>query len=349
MASLVALAGCGTLGSTDIANARAAYSEVIRRTDDEQLLRMIVQTRYGESHSFLLVSSVTSNLSFRGTAGAQFGIGPESSFAGNLVPLSAGVAYEENPTISYVPRQGPQYMRDLLSPIGIEMLVLLIGAVDDPAWVLRLCVDQANGLRRPPGDDAIAPGAADGSLARSLELLGLLIRDRAAAIGRGTGTDGPFVLVVHDRDGAQEAAVRELLQLLGLSSSFDPTAPMLIPVRHALHDGTQPGIDLITRSPYDLLRLAAAGVEVPQRDSDANVAAPADWSVAGGASPLVVRTSPGRPAASAVAIEHRGTWFYVDDADWASKQGFLLMRVLVLARLQEEPGAGRPVLTLPVG
>ena len=36
---------------------------------------------------------------------------------GNIVPFSTSFAYEENPTISYTPIDGAEYVRELLSPI----------------------------------------------------------------------------------------------------------------------------------------------------------------------------------------------------------------------------------------
>lgn len=48
----------------------------------------------------LAVASVTANVRIQANVGAQFGVGPESNYSGNLVPLRAGALYEENPTIS---------------------------------------------------------------------------------------------------------------------------------------------------------------------------------------------------------------------------------------------------------
>lgn len=357
---LGAVAGCGTVGSLDIANARAAYNEVIRRTDDEQLLRMIVQTRYGESHSALVVSSVTSNLTFTSTLGAQFGVGSASNYAGNLVPLSAGVAYAENPTISYVPRQGEQYIEDLLSPIGLEVVALLFGAVDHPGWLLSLCVEQINGVR-----SGTKGSAHDARVwARAVEIIDELNRTCSIAIARHS--DGTtFVLGIHDYSPAHQEAIRELLQGFRLDPVTVDGGPVVIPMRLAFKTRRTDILDIVTRSPYDLLRLASAGVEVPAADLAAGVTDPSITATARDAArevgvgavpehpslivPLRIQSSSTRPRHSVVAVEHRGTWFSIDETDWASKQGFLLLRVLVLGRIQNDSGSTRPVLTLPVG
>ena len=54
-----ALAGCAVVGPASISNGRAAYTDVITHTNDQQLLNMIVRTRYTESATLLQVASIT--------------------------------------------------------------------------------------------------------------------------------------------------------------------------------------------------------------------------------------------------------------------------------------------------
>src|SRR5512136_1209895 len=99
------IAGCGrvfgaraTLGPGAIIRGRGLYNEVITATNNEQTLAQIVRARYGEPAGLLSVASVTANLRAAETTNAQFGIGPSSNYSGNIVPLSVGVAFEDNPT-----------------------------------------------------------------------------------------------------------------------------------------------------------------------------------------------------------------------------------------------------------
>ena len=123
---LCTLSGCAVVGPRSISMGRATYNEAINVTADEQILLAIVKGCYGETFSLLAVSSVAANVSFRVNAGAEVGIGSQENYAGNLVPFSGGVAYEENPTISYVPVQGEKYLHQLLSPIPIRTLLLFL-------------------------------------------------------------------------------------------------------------------------------------------------------------------------------------------------------------------------------
>lgn len=91
------------------------------------MLLSIVRGRYGETFSLLAVRGVHANVRFRTNADVNAGFGPEADYDGNLVPFSGGVAYEENPTIAYAPVQGEQYLRQLLSPIPLDILVLFCG------------------------------------------------------------------------------------------------------------------------------------------------------------------------------------------------------------------------------
>ena len=105
---------------------RADYNEAINKTEDEQMLLSIVKGRYGETFSLLAVNGVAANVRFRTNAGVEAGFGPSENFDGNLVPFSGGLAYEENPTITYAPVQGEQYLRQLMSPIPLDILVLIV-------------------------------------------------------------------------------------------------------------------------------------------------------------------------------------------------------------------------------
>ncbi len=119
------LMGCTTLGPQYIASGRAAYNEVINYTEDQQMLTAIVRTRYGETISMLAVTNVTANVRFSAAAEAQFGIGRRESYESNLIPLSTGLAFEDNPTISYAPIEGEEQFDRLMSPIPLNFVVIL--------------------------------------------------------------------------------------------------------------------------------------------------------------------------------------------------------------------------------
>jgi hypothetical protein len=74
---------------------------------------------------------------------------------------------------------------------------------------------------------------------------------------------------------------------------------------------------------------------------------PFDWSRLTG-KVMAVHSQKERPASAAVAVQHRGWWFYIADNDTNSKITFSLLNTLF--QLQATTGAGKsPLLTLPVG
>src|SRR5215475_8790660 len=155
-AAILWLCGCGrflgpraTLGPGTIVRGRQLYSEVISDTNNQQTLELIIRARYGEPWGLLSVATVTANVRTTALANSQFGVGPTANYQGNLVPLSLGLAYEEKPTIAYSPVQGERYAKNILSPIGLDMLVLLVSMEHPPHELIPILVKQVNGLQNP--------------------------------------------------------------------------------------------------------------------------------------------------------------------------------------------------------
>ena len=137
---------CNSLGPSAIRNGREAYNEAIRVTDEQQLLKALVMLRYGSWGSMLAVTSVTANVRVRASAAVEAGFGPDRDYAGSLVPLAVGIVYEENPTISYAPLQGEQFIRQLMAPLPLDLFVLLVSGLD-PSWTFAALVRRVNDMR----------------------------------------------------------------------------------------------------------------------------------------------------------------------------------------------------------
>ena len=164
-AALSTMCGCAVVGPAGIQGGRGVYTDAIRQTEAEQTLRLIVGLRYAESPTMLAVSSVTANMKLTSNVGADFGIGPSRDYAGNLVPLNAGVAYQENPTISYTPLSGEQYTSQLLSPTPLDLYLLLLDT-GHGELVFRMLTERVNGAM-----NSSETGRTDDSFRRLTELL----------------------------------------------------------------------------------------------------------------------------------------------------------------------------------
>ena len=175
--SALGFSGCAVVGPQSITAGRGVYAEVINRTEDEQILNVIVRQRYDETFGMMSVASVTANLRFSTQAGTNIGIGDSDNYAGNLVPFSAGVAYEENPTISYVPLSGEEFMRRMLSPVSVNEWALLGGTAKHPGHIVR--------PGGPPCQRAAKPAPRSGATLTGVRTLRRAVRP--IATGRRAG------------------------------------------------------------------------------------------------------------------------------------------------------------------
>lgn len=334
--------GCAVVGTEAIGNGRAAYNEIITRTGDEQMLGLIVRTRYGESAGLLAVSAVTANVHVTGSLAAELGIGPDSSFAGNLVPFSAGAVYEENPTISYTPVQGEKFVRQLLAPLSLEVLVLYTRALRDTELVLELLVERINALRNPL---YAGPSGERDEFLRAAELIARLQREGSAHWVLDPDAAAPVQLVISGYGLEQRDQVRELLDRLGLRALAVEGQDLVLPVRLAVGTSKEARLDLQTRSAYEVLEIAASTVEVPEQHRGAAV--PQYDEIFVPPNFLRIRSSEDRPESALVAFQHRDVWFYIDDSDASSKFAFRMLVSLVGMRLSEMGASAAPTLTIP--
>lgn len=350
--ALSSLCGCGrvlgpraTLGPGAIVRGRGLYSEVISATNNEQTLELIVRARYGEPAGLLSVASVTANLRASATTSSQFGVGPSSNFSGNLVPLALGLAYEENPTIVYTPVQGERYAKAILSPLSLDVLVLIAGSELAPARLVAALLRQVNGLPNP----LYGPPEAHARFEQSIDLLERLKRAGQATWTSMAREPGRFALVIHDYAGNRDAVV-ELLRRWSLPAALaHGDRDIVLPLSLAVGHGTTPELNLVTRSVYDLVSLAAGAVDVPPEHAALGLTDPALDRIPSLQGVLRIQSSPQPPSAPVVvSVRHRGHWFFVaaDDAD--SKLAFQLIQVLLGMSIAERPPQSVPTLTIPV-
>jgi len=336
----MAAQGCAFVGSTSLSNGRSTYNAVINQTENEQILSTIISRRYDETFGMLAVASVTASLRVSATVGANVGIGSNSGYAGNLVPLSAGVAYEENPTISYVPLRGEQFIERMLAPVSAEQMLLLTRMSTSEVEVLRFLVRRANGLVNP----AYSSRPAGEGFDRFVDLYAELRESGSLDIVQSG--EGQFEVLLHDYADGGSRRVEELLRMLGVRADQEKGAPIRLPLRFLVGAPRADSLDLETPSALEVIEAAAEGVEVPEAHLSEGLAR----SVAGADHELIaIRSSQREPDGALVAVKHKGWWFFVDGRDTRSKQAFMILRTLIGMRLDEvPPGPAVPVLTVPV-
>src|SRR5579885_3167528 len=111
---------CGCLGPKAVRYTRIKYNEVIRDTNDQQLLMNIVRLRYADSPVFIDLPTITS----------QFEVAGGGSYAGPNQSVSSAFGYgglsgRDTPTLSYHPREGREIARALLTPLAADLFIVL--------------------------------------------------------------------------------------------------------------------------------------------------------------------------------------------------------------------------------
>lgn len=339
--------GCAGSGPGMLRAGRPLYNEAIAETNNEQLLAMIVRMRYNEPAGLLAVNSVTANMRIRAGAGAQFGIGPDSNYAGNLVPLSAGAFYEDNPTITYTPVQGQEYLRQALSPLPLDITVLLMNSLGDAPGTFTLLLEEINGIQNPiyRTDDA------DTEAARFAEIVDLLalLHQRGILIWAATDDDAhSFVALLRAKN---PEAVTRIARLYDLLSLHDPPALGESNYEHLtvrVSMGDPFGIDVRPRSLFSLFQIAAASVDVPEDHIESGIA-PHIPPTGPASQTISIQRSATRPQTALVSVHHHGWWYSIDATDAQSKATFRLIEAVMTARIADAShNRNTPVLTVPV-
>ncbi|MGB7949390.1 MAG: hypothetical protein WCH75_17010, partial [Candidatus Binatia bacterium] len=244
----LSLAGCQVLGPAALSAGRGAYNDVIARTGSEQTLGLIVRLRYSDPIGLLTVASVTAGLRFSTQAKGEAGFGSPASYAGALVPFSAGVGYEESPTISYLPVDGQAFLREWLAPVPLETLAMAMQAVPRPD-LLVLLVERMNRLR----SGANATLEERTAFHRAATLLAQF-RDLGMALWvQQSGADGGYELILSHYAPGRIAEAEELLGLLDLKGNPAKERTLRIPVAMTVRDGNFEGLAMLTRSLAEIM------------------------------------------------------------------------------------------------
>jgi hypothetical protein len=316
------------------------------------------------------------------------------------VPLSAGVAYEENPIISYAPIDNSAYLSQFLSPIPLETTLLLIRSAEDRRLVCIMLLERINGLKntnRPQADEAMA------SFVRAVEIMaGFFESDLVEFVSLDEQQFGLLIQVEELSWLQRTPELIELMELLELndllgeirwtgqlpsgriagdeqSNASENVATdgqrtskdqkdeyegglagadagaierserdvLVISLRFsAVSDGSS--LALTTRSLFDMVRIAADAMDVPEEHIDRGLTT--ESRINGLAGNLIrIRRSKDRPTDAAVTTRLYDWWYYIEASDTRSKRYFTTLSTLWSAQIASaEQGVRTPLLTLPV-
>ncbi|HEV7508352.1 MAG TPA: hypothetical protein VGS07_25950 [Thermoanaerobaculia bacterium] len=343
--------GCSAqLGPRTIPHARADYGAALVHSWDEQLLLNLVRLRYRDNPLFLEVGSVVTHYSVAAGASASAQVTAQGSDT-LASTLGANLSYIEEPTITYAPLQGDDFVSRLLSPISPANLVLLSQSGWSIERLLLCCVQKVNGLRNATGAAGPTPDYAP-PFAEFHRLAKLLRRLQVAGLIEATvADDGKTVSLLFNLapPGPLADQSDEARKLLGIDGDITTLRVTPATIRKGKDEVAVAG-----RSLLSVLFYFSQAVEVPAEDEKAGRVTVTlkedgqrfDWLEATG-SLMRIRSAAAQPASAAVKVRYRGSWFYIADDDLNSKTTFNLLTYLFALKAGSHQ-IKEPLLTLGI-
>lgn len=326
------------------------YNIAIQNTRDEQLLLNLIRLKYRDTPYFLEVNSVSSQFSL--ATQASIGIDFKEQQIPENVGVGGAVAFSEEPTVTYLPLQGNEFIQKLLSPITIETILLLTNSGWSLERILRLSVQDINNIPNAPTASGPTPETAP-SYEAFLELSGLLkelYQHKMIQLGKIDDHGGSSIVLKVNNGALQNPLIIKLREMLQLEEAS----------RYSVSAGSGDATDglsinINTRSLLGVMYYLSHATEVPEQDKKAGKVTLTldtsgnefDWTrLTQNLFRIKSGQNPGSP--TTIATYYRDHWFYIEDSDLDSKSTFSLLTQLFSLQAGKAEGI-TPVLTLPIG
>ena len=350
LAALLTASGCAQLGPGLVKAGRNDYNQVLAQTDDEEVLLNLVRLRYADNPVFLDVASVSTSFTWnQGLQAEGFKFEPNST--DDRVGVRGNLDYTERPTITYTPLGGADFVRNVLTPVELDSLLLLSRSGWSIERLLRVMANRMSGIDNAREASGPTPGEAPkfADFVRAAKIMRELQRAGLLTFGyRKVGEKTvPAMRIEPEALGSDQ--LRALSTLIGLQPD-----KRIITLDSAARRPRPDAIGIELRSLVGIMFFLSHGVDVPERDiaagrvtaTKADSGELFDWHLVVG-DLLDIKSQDEPPVKAAVAVEYRGSWFYIDDTDIESKYTFMLLGQLSALQAGTIERAG-PLLTLPV-
>lgn len=340
-----ALSGCAQIGPRMISTSRPAYNMAVQQTNDQELLLNLVRIRYRDTTYFTSVERIAatqefnqglggtiSNVDTRNTAALAQPAGTVlSGISATTLGLTPTLSLNEKPTVFYVPLEGEKFVRQLMTPMNPDILLLLVRSGWSIDRVFALGVQEMNGLKNAPTAAGITPGYAPEfrTFREAVRLLRILQREQLLDLVRAPGSDA--IELRFARSAASREETVRLKMLLGLNSTrerFRIVAASEVP--------NPDTIAISTRPLMSALNYLAQAVRVPEADYAKGTAkrtlntdgSAFDWQELL-SDVFLIESATALPEDAATAIEYRNHYFYIANTDLESKATFVLLTQLM--------------------
>ena len=186
LAACAGISGC--LGPKAVRYTRLRYNEVVRDTNDEQLLINIVRLRYADSPVFIDLPNITSQFEIAGRGNYLGGYGNQTPGRSSLG--FGDLSLRDTPTLSYHPREGREIAKALLTPVSADLFIVVNGGAN-LEQLLLFSINDINDVSNAYRATTLLPKVPDDNttFVRGIRLLAAL-RDRdATELSFGTGDE----------------------------------------------------------------------------------------------------------------------------------------------------------------
>jgi hypothetical protein len=176
LAAWAGISGC--LGPKAVRYTRLRYNEVVRDTNDEQLLINIVRLRYADSPVFVDLPNITSQFEIAGRGNYLGGYGNQTPGRASLG--FGDLSLRDTPTLSYHPREGREIAKALLTPLSADLFIVVNGGAN-LEQLLLFAINDINDVSNAYRATTLLPKVPDDNTTylRGIRLLASL-RDRDA-------------------------------------------------------------------------------------------------------------------------------------------------------------------------
>jgi hypothetical protein len=344
--ALLGLASCASIGPATVRRDRLDYAEALAEAAKREILLNIVKLRYADVPSLVTVSQLVAGYTLEGRIDLRSDFFREDFGFSDDVNFGIGGTFSDRPTVTYTPIKGDDFARVMMTPVPPSELIAMLAAGSHADAVLGLGVQSING-RRNWTADARADVPVDRAFDQILALLEGLRADGLLGFRFDVQPAGrtAYLLIQEEPGQPLDPRAGRLLELLGLEPGTRS-----FPIRFGFGDGRPGEIRIYTRSLIEILSILGAQIEVPAPDVSAGRTYPTRATGEGlEALPIIaVRARELPPFGAFVAVEYRGTWFYVEDRDYRSKRVFTVL--MLILNLVETTGPQQlPVITIPSG
>jgi hypothetical protein len=346
IAALLHVASCSSIGPGSVRRDRIDYVGAVADSWKHQTLLNIVRLRYGDAPVFLDVSSLISSYTFQNSLMINGEVITDTT--GSFVNPGAATSYTDRPTISYTPLTGDKFDRSLLRPLTPGTIFALIQAGYPADFVLRVTVRSMNGIYNRASEGAqVRP--ADPEFYPLIEAIRRIQRTGALGL-RVVKREPEEITLVSFPSRHPTTEMRRDVQFVYDTLKLTPEKGEIL-LGFGATQSAPNEIAILSRSMVDILGQIAAGIEVPPQDvADGRTLASFDIPQAAAPQdrPIVaIHSATERPSSAYAAVQYHGTWYWIDDDDFAAKRAFtFLMLFFALAAAGASPGQV-PVLTIP--